>query len=106
MTPGAGTRHATTWERYEQYFRTAPEFVLEWNDAETPARGWLVINSRKGGAAGGGTRMHPNLTREELLRENRLNWDAFYSLGQILRRTRTRITVQRLAVHAGGACPE
>ena len=47
----------TIWERYERFFRAPPEIVFEWNDSETPARGWLVINSLKGGAAGGGTRM-------------------------------------------------
>jgi glutamate dehydrogenase (NAD(P)+) len=40
--------------------------VFEWNDPETSARGWLVINSLKGGAAGGGTRMHPALDRDEV----------------------------------------
>lgn len=54
------------WERYETFFRTAPEIVLEWNDPETEARGWLVINSLKGGAAGGGTRMRIGLTRDEV----------------------------------------
>ncbi len=54
------------WERYETFFRTAPEIVFEWNDPETEARGWLVINSLKGGAAGGGTRMRTGLTRDEV----------------------------------------
>jgi hypothetical protein len=27
--------------------------VYEWNDPETDAKGWVVINSLKGGAAGG-----------------------------------------------------
>ncbi|MBD0323952.1 MAG: amino acid dehydrogenase, partial [Aldersonia sp.] len=35
----------------------APEIVFEWNDSETTARGWAVINTLRGGAAGGGTRM-------------------------------------------------
>jgi glutamate dehydrogenase/leucine dehydrogenase len=60
--PGPGS----TWERYESFFRTRPEIVFEWNDSETSARGWLVINSLKGGAAGGGTRMHSGLTRDEV----------------------------------------
>jgi glutamate dehydrogenase/leucine dehydrogenase len=60
--PGPGS----IWERYERFFRAAPEIVFEWNDSETPARGWLVINSLKGGAAGGGTRMHSGLTRDEV----------------------------------------
>ena len=32
----------------------APEVVFEWHDSETPAKGWVVINSLRGGAAGGG----------------------------------------------------
>jgi hypothetical protein len=34
---------------------------------------------------------HANLSSEDLLRENRLSWDRFYSLREILRRTRTGI---------------
>ncbi len=45
---------------------TPPEIVFEWNDAETPARGWVVINSLRGGAAGGGTRMRAGLDRSEV----------------------------------------
>lgn len=44
----------------------APEIVFEWNDSETPARGWVVINSLRGGAAGGGTRMRRGLDRREV----------------------------------------
>jgi hypothetical protein len=32
-----------------------PEIIFEWKDAETEAEGWIVINSLRGGAAGGGT---------------------------------------------------
>jgi glutamate dehydrogenase/leucine dehydrogenase len=56
----------TVWRRYGDYLRRAPLLVVEWNDSETPARGWLVINSLRGGAAGGGTRMRPGLTRREV----------------------------------------
>jgi len=55
-----------TWERYRQYLSSPPEIVVEWNDRETSARGWLVMNSLRGGAAGGGTRMRPGLTRDEV----------------------------------------
>ncbi|HSU17286.1 Glu/Leu/Phe/Val dehydrogenase dimerization domain-containing protein [Longimicrobium sp.] len=61
--------HAATpgvWKRYGAYLRRPPQLVVEWNDAETPARGWLVINSLRGGAAGGGTRMRAGLTRREV----------------------------------------
>lgn len=44
----------------------APEIVFEWHDAETEARGWAVINSLRGGAAGGGTRMRAGLDRSEV----------------------------------------
>lgn len=44
----------------------APEVVFEWHDSETSARGWTVINSLRGGAAGGGTRMRRGLDRREV----------------------------------------
>lgn len=44
----------------------APEVVFEWHDSETSARGWAVINSLRGGAAGGGTRMRRGLDRREV----------------------------------------
>jgi len=43
-----------------------PEVVFEWNDTETEAKGWLVINSLRGSAAGGGTRMRVGLDRAEV----------------------------------------
>lgn len=49
-----------------RYEAKPPEIVFEWNDAETPARGWVVINSLRGGAAGGGTRMRRGLDRNEV----------------------------------------
>lgn len=50
----------------EKYKQKAPEVVFEWHDTETEAEGWIVINSLRGGAAGGGTRMRKGLTREEV----------------------------------------
>ncbi len=50
----------------EKYKNKAPEVVFEWHDSETEAEGWIVINSLRGGAAGGGTRMRKGLTREEV----------------------------------------
>lgn len=58
---------ASTWDRYRRYLATPPEVVVEWHDRETPARGWLVINSLRGGAAGGGTRMRDGVSREEVV---------------------------------------
>ncbi len=43
-----------------------PEIVFEWNDPETEAKGWVVINSLRGGAAGGGTRMRVGLDKREV----------------------------------------
>lgn len=43
-----------------------PEIVFEWLDTETEAQGWIVINSLRGGAAGGGTRMRQGLDRREV----------------------------------------
>ena len=38
-----------------QYENKKPEVVFEWNDPLTEAQGWVVINSLRGGAAGGGS---------------------------------------------------
>ncbi|MFC6996709.1 Glu/Leu/Phe/Val dehydrogenase dimerization domain-containing protein [Rufibacter roseus] len=43
-----------------------PEIVFEWKDSETEAEGWVVINSLRGGAAGGGTRMRAGLDKNEV----------------------------------------
>jgi glutamate dehydrogenase/leucine dehydrogenase len=43
-----------------------PEIILEWKDTETAAEGWVVINSLRGGAAGGGTRMRQGLDKREV----------------------------------------
>ncbi len=53
----------TLLERYEN---KTPEIVFEWNDPETEAKGWVVINSLRGGAAGGGTRMRKGLDKREV----------------------------------------
>ena len=43
-----------------------PEIVFEWSDSETDAKGWVAINSLRGGAAGGGTRMRVGLDKREV----------------------------------------
>lgn len=43
-----------------------PEIVFEWKDSETEAEGWVVINSLRNGAAGGGTRMRKGLNMREV----------------------------------------
>lgn len=45
----------------------APEVVFEWHDPHTEAVGWAVINSLRGQAAGGGTRMRPGLNKQEVV---------------------------------------
>ncbi len=51
----------------QQYEDKSPEIVFHWNDPETEAEGWVVINSLRGGAAGGGTRMRKGLDMNEVL---------------------------------------
>ena len=54
-------------ELLKAYENKAPEIVFHWNDPETEAEGWTVINSLRGGAAGGGTRMRKGLDMNEVL---------------------------------------
>ena len=51
----------------DSYKEKSPEIVFEWSDEQTDAKGWVVINSLRGGAAGGGTRMRKGLTKEEVI---------------------------------------
>ncbi len=50
----------------KQFENKRPEIVFEWKDPETEAEGWVVINSLRGGAAGGGTRMRVGLDKREV----------------------------------------
>lgn len=54
-------------ELLQRYEDKSPEIVFHWNDPETEAEGWVVINSLRGGAAGGGTRMRVGLDKNEVL---------------------------------------
>ena len=54
-------------ELLKKYENKAPEIVFNWKDSETEAEGWTVINSLRGGAAGGGTRMRKGLDMNEVL---------------------------------------
>lgn len=45
-----------------------PYVVVEWNDTETEAKGWLCAFNFVRNYCGGGTRMHPSVTREEVIR--------------------------------------
>lgn len=53
-------------ELLEKFENKRPEIVFEWKDADTEAEGWVVINSLRGGAAGGGTRMRAGLDKREV----------------------------------------
>ena len=50
----------------KKFENKSPEIVFEWCDSETEAKGWVVINSLRGGAAGGGTRMRKGLDKREV----------------------------------------
>ena len=50
----------------QKFENKRPEIVFEWKDTETDAEGWVVINSLRGGAAGGGTRMRSGLDKREV----------------------------------------
>jgi glutamate dehydrogenase/leucine dehydrogenase len=54
-------------ELLKKFEARQPEIVFEWHDEPTGAEGWLVINSLRGGAAGGGTRMRKGLDKNEVL---------------------------------------
>ena len=54
-------------ELLTRYENKTPEIVFHWNDPKTEAEGWVVINSLRGGAAGGGTRMRKGLDMNEVL---------------------------------------
>jgi glutamate dehydrogenase/leucine dehydrogenase len=53
-------------ELFEKFEKKKSEIVFEWKDPETEAEGWVVINSLRGGAAGGGTRMRKGLDKREV----------------------------------------
>jgi glutamate dehydrogenase/leucine dehydrogenase len=61
-----GAESVTTRNLLTAFEHKTPEIVFEWSDAETGARGWTVINSLRGDAAGGGTRMRAGLDRREV----------------------------------------
>jgi glutamate dehydrogenase/leucine dehydrogenase len=53
-------------ELLSKFENKRPEIVFEWKDSMTDAEGWVVINSLRGGAAGGGTRMRVGLDKREV----------------------------------------
>lgn len=54
-------------EQLKAFEAKRPEIIFSWKDAETEAEGWAVINSLRGGAAGGGTRMRKGLDMHEVV---------------------------------------
>ena len=54
-------------ELLRKFEEKEPEVVFEWKDKYTDAKGWIVINSLRGGAAAGGTRMRIGVTKNEVL---------------------------------------
>ena len=57
----------TMKELLKKFENKEPEIIFNWKDSETEAEGWTVINSLRGGAAGGGTRMRKGLDMNEVL---------------------------------------
>lgn len=55
------------FEKLKTYENRAPEIVFHWQDRQTEAEGWVVINSLRNGAAGGGTRMRKGCTLKEVI---------------------------------------
>lgn len=53
-------------ELLKKFENKQPEIIFEWSDSESEAEGWVVINSLRAGAAGGGTRMRKGLDRREV----------------------------------------
>jgi len=53
-------------EQLKKFENKRPEIIFSWKDSETEAEGWVVINSLRGGAAGGGTRMRKGLDMREV----------------------------------------
>src|SRR5688572_29155220 len=49
-----------------KFENTRPHIVFEWKDKDTEAEGWIVINSLRGGAAAGATRMRKGIDKREV----------------------------------------
>ncbi|TNF65798.1 MAG: Glu/Leu/Phe/Val dehydrogenase [Gammaproteobacteria bacterium] len=50
----------------EAFTQKEPEIKFTWKDSHSDTRGFLVINSLKGNACGGGTRVHENVSVNEV----------------------------------------
>lgn len=54
-------------DQLKKFEYKTPEIIYSWQDSETEAKGWVVINSLRNGAAGGGTRMRKGCTLNEVI---------------------------------------
>ncbi len=54
-------------ELLKKFENKQPEIIFEWSDSKSEAEGWLVINSMRGGAAGGGIRMEKGLDKRDVI---------------------------------------
>jgi len=54
-------------ELLKKFENKKAEIVFKWQDNLTNAKGWIVINSLRGGASAGGTRMHTNVSEQEVV---------------------------------------
>ncbi|OIO20468.1 MAG: hypothetical protein AUJ23_00270 [Candidatus Magasanikbacteria bacterium CG1_02_32_51] len=54
-------------QHLKNFLQRPPEIIIKWQDDFSLAKGWLVIESLRGGAAGGGTRMKVGCTQEEVV---------------------------------------
>ena len=54
-------------ELLKKFENKKAEIVFKWQDNLTNAKGWIVINSLRGGASAGGTRMHTKVSEQEVV---------------------------------------
>lgn len=54
-------------KKLQEFLVKKPEVIIEWQDDESPAKGWAVFNSLRNGAAGGGTRMRADCNKDEIV---------------------------------------
>ncbi len=54
-------------EKLKAYEAQAPEIIFHWRDRLSEAEGWVVINSLRNGAAGGGTRLRKGCNLQEVI---------------------------------------
>lgn len=66
FAPFLASRNSIMKDLLKKFENKEPHVVFEWHDSETEAKGWVVINSLRGGAAGGGTRMRVGLDKHEV----------------------------------------